>query len=527
MTSMARQGPHDLISVEAFNREVGRYPTRDILLGINRIAALVDNAPNGLLQQQLSVRQGRFPTTKTLTVAAFHLAFLVKIAILESNDHRAGTVSQSELLRIANNVSHIEDISTRSAIESQHDLNSILIRFAYEQFPLQRLGGFLLARALYLYGEASELANPRGISIDPLAEFEKLVGMSVKQFVQVGACIYSLALDHPTIQVSNLTETSEETLKPILAHTPVTKVLNSLSLDYSGFRGEALKHRAAEPYLEKYEFNPLWEYPIVRLHDGSFCVPVPKILFHRITRGIDFYLRKALRGPEGANPFATAFGTVFEEYVGLQLKRTFGEELVHPEPRYGRPEQRGPDWIVVLGDECLVLECRSGLIRQETKQAADIELVLADLRKLVTDAVSKLPSKIEDLRGGKAGVEVSEVRTFHPMVVIYDELIPYGAWHSYINAAVKNDLPADFKYYVLSIEDFESLCGLLEYMSLSELLTEWTKRATEFYDDLGLFLDEQTKKVGAKRRNPMLADRFDEFFGEIVPGFSERISGKK
>lgn len=513
---MHRDPTRDPIPYSRFASEVRKYPTKDVLLDINRLSRRIEDEPQGFLRIEIPQYVGRIRAgSKNIHVAQFELAFLAKMAILHSNDYRSGHITPTELLRLANNVLHIADISAQHTPQNLDDVHSVLIRLAYEQFPLGHTG-FLLPRTLYLYDEANTLAKQRVMSIDPAAEFEKLLGMTVQQFAQVGACIFAWVQDNPLIHARNLTQTPEENLKPILTDAAVNRVLDILSLDYQGFREEARRHKATEPGLERYEFNPLWDYPIVRLRNGSFCVPVPRILLHRITRGIDFSLRKHFQGQGKENPFATVFGISFEEYVGLLLRSSFGDSSVYGEPKYGKEEKRGPDWTVVLGDEALVIECRSGLVRHETKEIADIESVLQDLRRLVANTISKLPSKLEDLRNGKTGIDVSNVKKFHLMVVLYDKLNPYGAWNTYIRNEV-TDLPEGFFYTVLPIDNFEDLCALTEHVSAPVLLEEWRMGAAKFYSDISLFISEKSSQLGIGNLiNPMLKTKLDHFFGQIV-----------
>ena len=162
-----------------------------------------------------------------------------------------------------------------------------------------------------------------------------------------------------------------------------------VAIDYQGFRALCAKFRVDSAYA-KFEWNPLEAFPVVQTQSPSVCV-VPSLtcLLTRFTDGIyyDFVTHYDAKGNQ--REFTSAFGKVFEQYVGQQLRVHFGETAVLPERKYkvGGKEWGGPDWVVIEGDCALLIECRASRLVLMGKVLADEALLAREVTSKLLDMV--------------------------------------------------------------------------------------------------------------------------------------------
>jgi hypothetical protein len=206
------------------------------------------------------------------------------------------------------------------------------------------------------------------------------------------------------------------------------------------------------------------------LPDGNCCVPVPRLLVHRITKGIYYDLLNKYPLGKG-NQFADWFGLAFQEYGGWLLKNGLSQGSVFPEPAYGKPEKRGADWTVIQGKNALVMEFKSGRLPKLVKAKADYEEMAHHVKRTIADAVSKLPAKIGDLQKGITGIDTSLVTQYVPTVVTLEPWYPEALTVEFVGQMVgAENMPENFR--LLSIADVELLLAWADQTEPADLLLE-------------------------------------------------------
>ncbi|MBI2852150.1 MAG: hypothetical protein HYX84_03480 [Chloroflexi bacterium] len=228
-----------------------------------------------------------------------------------------------------------------------------LVRVAYEQFPYQEQLDDLIPRYLTILTETS----PRAPSLDIQSTFRSQTGLSIEEFMKIRVAFYSAALAYTSFTRGFLEGTTAEKLKPLLTKEKIDAFLQTAAANFSTFRDLCLKEEKDSPGAGKWVFNPLVSRPVAILPDGRFCVPVLRLLVHRITKGIYYDLLDAFADPKH-NPFPDWFGHAFEEYGGIILSKALDSSIVCPEPAYGSPVIHGRTGR--LWDERLELPWSSG-----------------------------------------------------------------------------------------------------------------------------------------------------------------------
>lgn len=172
--------------------------------------------------------------------------------------------------------------------------------------------------------------------------------------------------------------------------------LNKMSADVDKFRSLANQQIPSDQY-DKYRFNPLVRYPIIRIArkhgDARFYVPCIRLLYGRTTEGLyydlsDYYQTHC----EDTQKFRSAFGYVFQEYVGHLMKKALHPDQVLEEWQYHRNGKLvdTPDWIYIEGNRAVIVEVKQSALFLETKKFGDLANLRADLQKNVGKAVKQL-----------------------------------------------------------------------------------------------------------------------------------------
>jgi hypothetical protein len=280
--------------------------------------------------------------------------------------------------------------------------------------------------------------------------------------------------------------------------------------DYERFKVESKRFALADMRYAKTEFNVLRKYPLIEPRRHEFIAPVPQLILETTTRGIYHDLLTAHAGGR-RNAFLEQFGRSFELYVGELLKRAYGEDRVIPEPRYGRPEKRGPDWILIEGDVAVLLECTVSGTRLETRSLAEVRDVTTDARKVYADRIRKFPGKIEDLQAGRVGVDMSGVRRYIPIVVTHEALYIEPVTRLFIAEEIGNEVLDRSGVLLIDVGDVEVITGWGSRCSFSGVLDEWQAAYKKEAQSLSAFLPRKCANDELSWGNPWLREIQDSF----------------
>lgn len=238
----------------------------------------------------------------------------------------------------------------------------------------------------------------------------------------------------------------------------------------------------------------------------------------RVTRGVYHVLSRSHDQGNGSNPFRVAFGYAFQEYVGLLLREAFGADRVLSECKYGSRdgERDTPDWIVVDGENAIVVEVKQSGLALDSKKWGDLRSVRRDLRNSLVKATRQLEAFERAVRGEAKGLEpLFRVKEFERIVVTWDQVF-WG--NSLIRAEIAEVLRADGKEiparlpHVSAVEEFEYLLGYCWGGSLFDLLKRKREGSDgqdgmDFKDWMGRYLAGK----GTEHANPFLKAKFQEF----------------
>ena len=174
-----------------------------------------------------------------------------------------------------------------------------MMRTAFQQFPDFENIHALWPRTVLLYSEfAREAAGAQRVSIDD--ELMAIVGLDLGEIMFLTYGLYSMFHrgEHPHDFDDDLLAATRDF--PGMTNEKVRRYLDQYAADYEKLRETAQDERVgAEEGYEPYNYNPLAWYPIVRLPDGRYVVPVAHFLLRR-TMALFFDLMEGRKKGGGA-----------------------------------------------------------------------------------------------------------------------------------------------------------------------------------------------------------------------------------
>jgi len=482
-----------------FQTRINRFKVRDVLLRCSTMSNWADGFPPG--KALIQARMADSSVLKTV-VAPSALAFIAKTSLLRSSDNRQRRLTDEEFATLLAMQGELEDPFVRG---DDVDIDGFLVRTAWEQFPLQEANNRMIPRTLMLLKDANIALGRTPIDVE--AAWEKMTDLSLERFVMVGFGYLSGVWSHGRVS-RHLT--SREEFAGRVTVEDCEACLRLISATYDEFRELSAPYRIDDSMYAKTEFNVLAQRPLIAVGD-ELIAPVPKLLLLRITDGLRYDLREHFR--EGrANPFSEYFGKLFEQYTGELLKWAFGEDKVFPEPAYGKPQKRGPDWVVVDGEMALLFECRTSGLALKSKTIGDPKQIREDLGRILVDTAVKYPQKVDDLRRGATGIDVTGVIHFVPIVITYEpayvEPILRGL------AARELDERAQ-EYNHIDISNLETLVGWRQgACSIGQILEQWQLTCKINPQEFGVFLNGWANEHNLDYRNDLLDRRMRVFVEE-------------
>lgn len=501
-------GPSTVDELRAYLRH---FPTRELLRFIGLVAEQVEkpDSHGGILQG--------------VAVQSYCLPYLALLAIESSNDHRRGKPLDDAAF--ANAVRLFNNLEDPMSVEVAHQPRGtsgleFLVRLGKQQFEVQSEIRHLIPRTLLILRDLWPTVQ-KATSVSPDADLRTLTGgLGLEEIVLLGATAYGMASGsvlHEMSQqdVAELSSPLREAIDPEAYAT----LLKWLAAPYSKIREAAKAEMPAASY-DLYRFNPLEVHPLVLPElqpvpgRTTYLVPFRRWIWERVTKGLYHDLQTHHRGAPGENPFKVAFGSVFQEYVGLLLREAIGPERVFGEVKYGPKQTRldSPDWIVVEGDKAVLVEVKQSALFLPTKLWGHLADARDDLKKTLLKASKQLTRFESDVFAGAPGLEqFAGLKRFERLVVTYDNL-------HFANSVVRDEIIsmatangiAPKHVHVAPVADLEYVLGHCWRGSLFDLLEK--KRADadhdmmDFHDWMGHHL-----APGADHRNPFLDGVFNDW----------------
>jgi len=263
---------------------------------------------------------------------------------------------------------------------SQHtndDFASLLLRKIGSQVRWNIQLHNLWGRTFYIYGELIKKRDTPDLIRDIVtSKFEEKFGISLFDFIKLGFMVFC-GSQQPGPMNREYFDVARRQKLPIPGDDTIMTFLDLISVNSLTFRKICVDYVSVNNYLKTYKFNPLFDYPLIRLNYGDakrlarydeFIAPVPQLLAYRFTTGLYYQLFNAF----GKNKFSDSFGLLFEHYVNDLLQwynlpgKVISENEIRPNLRPPKGQHiKIPDWVIFCEEGVILLECKATKYSQE------------------------------------------------------------------------------------------------------------------------------------------------------------------
>jgi len=455
-------------------------------------------------------------TIKNIPVFHGVLAYLSMRLIENSNDYRSKDMTVDDLLKAIEMYLGLPDPFQ----EDSDNLQGCLIRFGASQFDYDREARHLLPRTLIIY-ENLWTKSASCNQVDIANAIKSFSGLNLQEIL-VLSLAFSRSAKNGFFRLFEDFEQYPDTLKYYFDINKQKAFANWISWNYSDFRARSRSDMPSAMDYEKFRFNPLWLKPAIipdrNLKPYSspvYITPIPALIYRRVTTGLYFTLSDYFK-ENNKKPFRGTFGAVFQEYVGLLLKKAVGELNVQQEWRDGSKQypKDTPDWFVIQNGTALLIEVKQSGLYLNAKKWGQLDQIQKDLTQSIGAGVHQMWKFEEDRRNGLCtvpdwldGIEITE-----RLIVTYDRSY-------FLNSVLRDEIrklyptiPESFHWHSISVEELEYFLGLVS-INLMDSLKE--KRLDTKGDRMD-FKDYYSRKYSQDNcRNPYLNSVYDSFFGDL------------
>jgi hypothetical protein len=367
-------------------------------------------------------------------------------------------------------------MTERQLIDAQR---SLFFRTADEQFGPQAKRWHLIPRYLSLFETIPSQLRRAG-DPDFSREFKTQFGLSLADFMAIGVAILGLQLSGSG--TSFTAETLINNIVPTLRNvtTPEKVAGFAAATSHTPDEMRALIRAEGEPPagLERYWFNPLRRYPLVRL-GSRYIVTSLWLLLERITSGIYFdFLEQRLGDRRGILAFTSFLGKVFERHVGNELGFYFASAVLRPEQPYLRGQWATADWTLIEGRRATLFECKTTRLNKRDRERGDVHAIRAKLHEEIIPAIERLPKKAHDLRQHVVGLGGwPDVEDFEFVIVTLDPWWPEVITRQIIAEELGGTAAASTRFHLMWVEQLEHLGSYASTIPIS-IFSEDVGRST-------------------------------------------------
>lgn len=436
---------------------------------------------------------------------------------------RAGGMSELELARAVKMFDALPEPINAPTAHSDDKAFEFMLRMSQAQFVYQTGLHHLLPRTVLIYRDLWPKVEKAG-AVLPLDDVRAITGLGFDELLLLGASLFGgsrkgFVRAYPSAELAKLG----------ISDGAQQRFLDWASADYAALRTLSRKHQPPDEAYDQYRFNPLHVHPLVAPQVQPdpdrgvvYLLPCPRLLLMRVTQGLYHDLANHhARGRK--NDFKTAFGHVFQEYVGVLLREALSRSSVLAEWSYGA-DVGTPDWIVLEGNRAVVIEVKQSAQFLVSKMWGRLSDLRDDFSKTLGVAFKQLHRFEVDLAQRMRGLEqLRHVTALERVVVTHDQLW----WANWIGREQAQQVAGtpDLHVHVMSIDELERLLAFCRGESLFDLLArkrlgDEDQDIMDVHDWLGQHLDPE-----GKMRNPYLKARYDEIMSEWTAGRLSNAGG--
>ncbi len=462
------------------------------------------------------------------TLRDFQLAFAAKLVLFFYDKPRLSQrrFTWQDLVEVCGALTKHQDPFSYP-LKSPEDAEKFVIRIGYQQFPDFYGDNDTLARTYLLFRSCAKDIGLK-INFDIDAAYKEATGLSFDCNWDITLALFGLLITSKTgIQSGPI---SAGSLKSNISDSDITRFVDMISLSPGEFvQKMKLPQYQIDPH-ETFNPSPLVNWPMIRLPNNRWVVPVLPYLFRRGTEQA-FYDLIAYKDRE----FTGFLGQVFEEYTDRILTTLDSTYEIIPETEYFYDGQlhKTCDRIIIKNGDAVFIECKTKRLSLRTKFSAEKEFLRRDLTDIgktddtgnVVHAIRQLYQTEQAIRANYQGLEELNQKItgkIYPLVLVLDPYILSNAPYIkniIIEELAKGDLQIKgFSWQILDTHGFEPLCALSQQEGFLTLVKQKFSRPELEEQDMKTYIDNYAtdKQINRKRlMHPIIDSGLDSFWKEI------------
>lgn len=357
------------------------------------------------------------------TVTQWGLAHLAYRLILVSNDGKRKKLDWDKLTQAHSIFNELDD-----PILDDNDNIAYLLRTSQEQFWWQDLNlPILWTRYKSIFSFDNFFTR----------NFYKVSNLTIEEYLLIGISILgyvNLGLTTPAFSIDKLMSSSiPPPFKGSLTEEKLANFFNLASGNYEDIRREARTiNKLTIPKYDRFEFNPLFKYPIVQgdrrfsyYNSFQYVIPNLALLMKKIAQGIYWDLRDEF-AKIPSQEFLNKFGEAFESYCGDVLKNRWGHQNVQRvRDVLGEKNKQTniSDWIILDDDTVYIFECKSALLPSIVRQT----FIWSILNRWIIRNIVKAIKQLENTERMLRNLGLLSKRKVYKFVLLLEDL--YFAEH--------------------------------------------------------------------------------------------------
>lgn len=417
------------------------------------------------------------------------IALIARESVLWGNEHRKEGIATKDLVDLHNALVNLDMPVGDGAEEGESALLSMLTRLVYEQFPYQE--------SLF-----EELARTHAALVEPLGDLDleilddqawtEVLGAPLPDIV-TATFFLQVAANRNAGWVDPTWLDRRDISNMLVTVTPdsVRDRLVRLSSTPSEFREE---YDSVPKFsgLERFSYNPLTKRPFVRMPDGRYLAPQPRLILRTVTPGTLYYEGIRTLG----KAFARDLGKLTEHYVGRLLREV--DPAIDLRPEIGWEGRKSIDWFLTLPSSLVMFEVKSERYRLHERAAVGgfLDRITTQLNK-AHGQLAATSAAIDSKRPEFAAIDSNLPRR--------GVIVTAEPFHLANSAPMSSRLDrAPFPVIVASMRDLEHMAGLApEHLDAFFVELEGEFRAASVAEALSRFPHRQ--------RPPLMEQAWDAY----------------
>lgn len=373
-----------------------------------------------------------YKTEKDSPDRTINMVSLSRLSLLALNPNYKSEkkLTDSDFIKINQMVNSLDNrYNLLTSTSSLREKEELLLKVSFNQFGLNSSQQYYkMVNNLLLFKKNNQCIDKDDKNLNDY--FNEAYKFDYELFAIVVFLIYVYGYSNGFVEINeNTTKLLNEQTKEVL-----NKVLNLYSKTFDEIKNlsnSSIKYTRTDNYL--YKFNIFKDFPIIKIDDGKFIIPIIEFWLNKIADNIYFDLleffavKEKSENPKNKNsydnPFSKHFGLSLELLLEEFIKETNSEINFIPEFEDFDTDKKSPDLNICEGKKISLFQIKNKRAILKS-QSGDFESYYQDVEKgIIYPHLQnyKLLSNVKFLNKIKERFEVNNIKTIYSISLNYED----------------------------------------------------------------------------------------------------------